>query len=187
VLLTTGLRRGECLGARWRDLDWRAGKLQIAQQVTAVKGQIVIGEPKSAKAKRSVTLAPSCLAALKEHRARQLEARMKAADWHDHNLIFCTAYGKPIHPRNIGRTLDRLCQVAGVPRLSVHQTRHTHTTLLFQDGQNIKMISERLGHSSVSVTLEVYAHLAENAQDAAAAAMDRLLMPATERPQAATS
>lgn len=177
VLLSTGVRRGECLGARWRDLDWQAGKLRIAQQVTSVKGQIVIGPPKTAKARRSVTLAPSCLAALKEHRTKQLEARLGATDWHDHDLIFCTAYGKPIHPRNIGRTLDRLCQVAGVPRLSVHQTRHTHTTLLFQDGQNIKMISERLGHSSVGVTLEIYAHLAENAQDAAATAIDRLLGP----------
>jgi integrase len=185
VLLTTGMRRGECLGARWRDLDWQAGKLRIAQQVTAVRGQIVIGEPKTAKARRSVTLAPSCLAALKEHRASQLEGRLKAPEWHDHDLIFCTSHGKPIHPRNIGRTLDRLCQVAGVPRLSVHQTRHTHTTLLFRDGQNIKMISERLGHSSVSVTLEVYAHLAENAQDAAAAAMDRLLCPPDQQSESA--
>ncbi|HEX6737870.1 MAG TPA: tyrosine-type recombinase/integrase [Vicinamibacteria bacterium] len=83
--------------------------------------------------------------------------------------------------------LDHLYQVAGVPRLSGHQTRHTHTTLLFQDGQNNKMFSERLGHSSAGVTLEVYAHLAENAQDAAAAAMDRLLMPANGPSQAATS
>ncbi len=167
VLLTTGMRRGECLGLRWRDLDWQAGKVRIAQQVTAVKGQIVVGELKTPKARRGVTLAPSCLAALKEHRTAQLESRLKAANWEDHDLIFCTSHGKPIHPRNIGRTLDRLCEVAGVPRLSVHQTRHTHTTLLFQDGQNIKMISERLGHSSVGVTLEIYAHLAENAQDAA--------------------
>ena len=177
VLLSTGVRRGECLGARWRDLDWQAGKLRIAQQVTSVKGQIVIGPPKTAKAKRSITLAPSCLAALKEHRSAQLETRLKASAWDDHDLIFCTSHGKPIHPRNVGRTLDRLCAVAEVPRLSVHQTRHTHTTLLFQDGQNIKMISERLGHSSVGVTLEIYAHLAENAQDAAATAIDRLLGP----------
>jgi integrase len=175
VLLTTGMRRGECLGLRWRDLDWQTGKVRIAQQVTAVKGQIAIGEPKTPKARRAVTLAPSCLAALKEHRTKQLEARLRATEWEDHDLIFCTSRGKRIHPRNIGRTLDRLCEVAGVPRLSVHQTRHTHTTLLFQDGQNVKMISERLGHSSVGVTLEIYAHLAENAQDAAAAAMDRLL------------
>ena len=163
VLLSTGVRRGECLRARWRDLDWQAGKLRIAQQVTSIRGQIVIGPPKTAKARRSVTLAPSCLAALKEHRTAQLATRLKATDWHDHDLIFCTSHGKPILPRNIGRTLDRLCQIADVPRLSVHQTRHTHTTLLFQDGQNIKMISERLGHSSVGVTLEIYAHLAENA------------------------
>lgn len=177
MLLTTGMRRGECLGLRWRDLDWQAGKVRIAQQVTAVQGQIIVGEPKTPKARRSITLAPSCLVALKEHRSRQLEARLKASDWEDHDLIFCTSHGKPIHPRNVGRTLDRLCEVAGVPRLSVHQTRHTHTTLLFQDGQNIKMISERLGHSSVGITLEIYAHLAENAQDAAATAMDRLLSP----------
>jgi integrase len=182
VLLTTGMRRGECLGLRWRDLDWQAGKERIAQQVTAVKGQIVIGEPKTPKARRSVTLAPSCLAALKEHRTGQLEARLRATDWEDHELIFCTSRGKPIHPRNIGRTLDRLCSAAGVPRLSPHQTRHTHTTLLFQDGQNIKMISQRLGHSSVAVTLEIYAHLARDAQDAAAAAMDRLLATDTDRP-----
>jgi integrase len=178
MLLSTGMRRGECLGLRWRDLDWQAGKVRIAQQVTAVKGQIALGEPKTPKARRSVTLAPSCLAALKEHRSGQLESRLKAREWEDHDLIFCTSRGKPIHPRNVGRTLDRLCEVAGVPRLSVHQTRHTHTTLLFQDGQNIKMISERLGHSSVGVTLEIYAHLAENAQDAAASAMDRLLWTA---------
>ncbi len=187
MLLTTGMRRGECLGLRWRDLDWQAGKVRVAQQVTAVKGQIVLGEPKTPKARRSVTLAPSCLAALKEHRSAQLEARLQAREWEDYDLIFCTSRGKPIHPRNVGRTLDRLCQVAGVPRLNVHQTRHTHTTLLFQDGQNIKMISERLGHSNVGVTLEIYARLAENAQDAAATAMDRLLKPPEDAPLTAIS
>jgi integrase len=130
------------------------------------------------KSRRSVTLAPLCIAAIEEHRARQLETRLRATGREDHDLTFGTSRGKPIHPRNIGCTLDRLCEVAGVPRLNVHQTRHTHTTLLFQDGQNIKMISERPGHSSVGATLEIYAHLAENAQDAAAEAIDRLLRPA---------
>ncbi len=175
LYITTGLRRGEGLGLRWRDVDLTTGRLNVAQSVVDVGGHACIQEPKTAAARRIVKLSPICLTALREHRTRQLARRLAASAWEEHDLIFTTEDGGPINPRNLARAFDLLQRKAGVQRIRIHDLRHTHATLLFNDGQNVKMISQRLGHSDVSITLSVYAHLAPDAQDIAAASIDGLI------------
>ncbi len=175
LYITTGLRRGEGLGLRWRDVDFTTGRLNVVQSVVDVGGHACIQEPKTAAARRIVRLSPACVMALREHRTRQVARRLVAPTWAEHDLIFTTDDGGPINPRNLARAFDLLQSKAGVTRIRVHDLRHTHATLLFNDGQNVKMISQRLGHSDVSITLSVYAHLAPDAQDIAAASIDGLI------------
>ncbi len=175
LYLATGMRRGEALGLRWRDLDLDSARVTVAQSVVALNDQVRIQEPKTASSRRAVKLPLSCLVALREHRTRQLEQRLAASAWQDNDLIFCQSDGAPHDPRSVGRAFDVLQRRAGVRRIRLHDLRHTHATLLFNDGHNVKMISQRLGHRDVSITLNVYAHLSQDAQDAAAGAIDRLL------------
>lgn len=172
LYVTTGLRRGEALGLRWRDVDFATGRLQVAQSVVDVGGHVHIQEPKTNAARRSVHLSPACMDALAEHRNRQ-PRRLPTEPNHD--LIFTTGDGKPIQPRVLARAFDVLQAKAKVPRIRLHDLRHTHASLLFNDGKNIKMISQRLGHSDVGITLSVYAHLAHDAQDEAADSIDGLI------------
>ena len=178
LYVATGLRRGEGLGLRWRDVDLTTGRLNVVQSVVDIRGHPCIQEPKTAAARRIVKLSPACLMALREHRTWQLARRLVAPSWAEHDLIFTTDDGKPINPRNLARAFDLLQRKAEVPRIRVHDLRHTHATLLFNDGQNVKMISQRLGHSDIGITLSVYAYLAPDAQDIAASSIDGLIFRA---------
>jgi integrase len=105
VLATTGARRGEVLGLRWADLDLDAGLASIRQTVITVKHSVQIGEPKTAKGRRTVTVDPATVAALREHRRRQAAERLQmGAGWTDHGLVFCHVEGGPLHPERFSRT-----------------------------------------------------------------------------------
>jgi len=175
LMLTTGLRRGEALGVRWGDFDAAKGMLHVRQTIIDVGGHAITSTPKTNAGRRTVRLSPACVTALKEHRKTQAARRLAAPTWENIELVFTTGEGKPVQPRVLSRAFDVLQAKAKVPRIRLHDLRHTHATLLFNDGKNIKMISQRLGHSDVGITLAVYAHLAHDAQDEAATAIDGLL------------
>jgi integrase len=176
VALTTGLRRGELLGLRWQDLELTKRTLQVAQTVTILKGAPYIQTPKSTAALRTVALPPETAEALAAHRVRQLERRLKAGGvWHDHDLVFCTGEGKPINPHNLARNYGKIIDTAGVPKIRLHDLRHTHATLLLTNGLPVKVVSERLGHAKTSITMDTYAHVLPGMQDAAADATSALL------------
>ncbi len=111
--------------------------------------------------------------------ARIRQCNRKIVQVNGTNFIFTTGDGKPLQPHVLSRAFDVLQKKAKVPRIRLHDLRHTHATLLFNDGKNIKMISQRLGHSDVGITLSVYAHLAPEAQDEAADSIDDLIFGAT--------
>lgn len=165
LLLTTGLRRGEALGLRWRDLDLDAGRLSVRQSVVILAGKKgekarpVIQEPKSKAAKRTIDLDPATVAALRAHKDRQAFARKKATVWHDTDLVFCTGSGGILNPHNVLRNFAALVKAADVPSIGVHDLRHTHATFLLLDGVPLKFVSERLGHAKTSITLDTYAHV----------------------------
>jgi len=114
--------------------------------------------------------------ALRKQRTRQQTRRLSAgAMWHDHDLVFCMADGGPINPGKLLRNVRAIITRAGVPLLTIHALRHTHATLLLQDGQNAKVIQERLGHASITLTLNTYTNVVPAMQDAAVDAIGAVL------------
>jgi integrase len=160
VLATTGLRRGEALGLRWSDVDLDEGRLAVRQTLLAVNNHVEFGEPKTHRSRRTVDLDAGTVAVLKAHRKAQLEERAKAglgrprAD----GLIFTDEQGEPLHPNVVSRTFGRLVREEQLPVIRLHDLRHTHATLSLQAGVHVKIVSERLGHSSVTITLDTYSH-----------------------------
>jgi len=176
LALTTGARQGELLGVRWQDLDFDRATLTIRQAVAVHKGRVIIQEPKSRAALRTIALPVESVAALRAHRVRQATARLATADaYADHDLVFATALGTPVHPSNVLRAFYRLIERTGVPRITFHGLRHTHATWLIANGTPITTVSERLGHAKSSITLDTYAHVVARTRDEAALAISGLL------------
>ncbi|MDP9364704.1 MAG: site-specific integrase [Chloroflexota bacterium] len=176
LALSTGMRRGELLGLRWRDVDLDAGTLSVRQCLIPSKGGPVLAEPKTAAARRLVRLPAEAIAALREHRRRQVERRLALGSlWRDLDLVLCTGEGNVVNPANVDRSFARLVRAAGVRRIRFHDLRHTHATWLLAAGQPVKVVSERLGHARVSITLDTYAHVLPDMQEAAAEAIGSLL------------
>lgn len=177
LALTAGLRQGEILGLKWQDVDLDSGQLQIQRTIARVTGQgFTESEPKSARSRRSITLTALAAAALSRHRAAQLEYRLQAIAWEDHDLVFPNEVGRPIEAGNLTRrAFYPLLERAGVPRARFHDLRHTAATLLLTQGVHPKIVQEMLGHSAVSLTLDVYSHVVPSLQAEAAAKMDAVL------------
>ena len=136
----------------------------------------VIQARKYRAAVQTIALPAETVAALKAHKARQNEERLKArALWADHDLVFATPTGNPIHPSNVLRNFGKLQARAGVPRIRFDDLRHTHATWLITGGQAITTVSERLGHAKWSITLGVYAHAVAYTRDGAALSVSALL------------
>ena len=160
LLLATGMRRGEALGLRWQDVDVEQRVVHVRQTVTVVRGAPHVGPPKSKSSRRAVPVPAQVMAALREHRARQNAQRLSlGALWQDNDLVFATAVGTPINPNNLTRDYDRWVKRAGVPRIRIHDQRHTHVTLALAAGANIKAVSQRVGHAKTSITMDLYAHV----------------------------
>lgn len=165
----TGLRRGELLGLHWTDLDLDAAQLSVCRTLLSVNYEIQFEQPKTARARRTVALDALTVSVLREHRKKQLEQRLAAgADYHDNNLVFCHADGSPIHPQVASDWFARIVERAGLPRISMKGLRHTHASLALKAGVPVKVVSERLGHSSTSFTMDTYAHVLPGMQEDAA-------------------
>jgi integrase len=172
---TTGMRRGEVLGLRWRDLDLDAGRLGISQTLITVDYEMRFSTPKTDRGRRSVALDPMTVTALRAHRTRQLEERLAASCYQDIDLVFAREDGAPFHPDRFSDLFDQYVRKAGLPRIRLHDLRHTHATLALSAGVHPKVVSERLGHSSVSITLDVYSHAIPAMQEDAAAKVAALV------------
>lgn len=183
LLLLEGMRRGEGLGLRWRDVDLDRGTAHIVQTVApnkADKGKAIIqSRTKTHAGARTVRLTATTLRALTEYRKAQLERRLAAPDWQDHDFIICTSKGTPINPGNVARNFNAIVQQAGLRRIRPHDLRHTAATLLLLAGTPAKIVSERLGHASVGITLDLYSHATPDMQADAASVMDRILARAS--------
>ena len=176
VAVTAGLRRGELQGLKWEDLDLEAGTLQVQRTLSEPKGGYVFEAPKAGKG-RNVRLTRKAMAALREHRKRQLEERMqKAGLWREQGLVFPSAVGTPLWGGNLNRAFKTLLKRAGLLHsFRFHDLRHTCATLLLRQGVNPKFVQELLGHRDVSLTLNTYSHVLPDMGDVAASAMDEAL------------
>lgn len=176
LLASTGMRRGEALGLRWADVDLDAAVARITRTLitTDVQRQgspgMAWGTPKTAKGRRSIALDPALVAALRAHRARQLQERMiLGAGYVDEDLVVAEVDGRPMHPKRLSYYFERESRRAGLPAIRLHDLRHTHATLALKAGVHPRIVQERLGHANVSITLDTYSHVDLDMQAAAAA------------------
>jgi integrase len=139
----TGMRRGEVLGLRWADLDLEGGWLSVRQTLVVVDNQPRVSEPKTARGRRRIALDAETVAALRAHHTAQAAERLAAGpSWLNSDLVFTRPDGAPLHPEYVRRVFDRLLQRAGLPRIHLHDLRHTHATLALQAGVHPKVVSE---------------------------------------------
>ena len=170
LLAATGMRRGEVLGLRWRDVDLDLGRLAVAHTITTAGHDIVMGPPKTPRSRRNVDLDRRTVAALREHRKVQRERRLSAGPAWDgtYDLVVCDELGQPIHPDAFSREFERCARALRLPKIRLHDLRHTHATLALKAGVHPKVVSERLGHATISVTLDLYTEVIPSiAKDAA--------------------
>lgn len=172
VALGTGMRQSELLGLGWDCVDFDSETVLVTKQL---RRDGVLTETKTRKGRR-IDLPPFAVAALKAHRARQNEHRLAAGPaWTDSGLVFTTETGKPLMHRNVCRAFEGCLQRAGLPRVCFHSQRHSAASLLLMSGEPIHTVSQMLGHSRTSQTLDRYGHLLSGAGKSAAQRLDSLL------------
>jgi integrase len=173
VLLLLGLRRGEALALTWDDVDFDTGQVRVWRSLQRVDGHLQFVPPKSASSHRLVQAPASLLLALKAHKVRQLEEQIALGpDWPDTRLIFTSTTGTPLEPRNVNRRWEEMRTKAGLPKVRLHDLRHTYGSLMLGQGVQPHVVKELMGHSQISVTLNTYAHVLSESRTAAAAAME---------------
>ncbi len=177
LALTTGMRLGELLALRWKDVDLDAGSLGVRGTLLRTKEGMTISEPKTAGSRRHVSVGITAIEALRRHRVNQTAERLlKGPAWKDNDLVFANEVGKPVEDTNLRRrSFEPLLTRAAVPRIRFHDLRHTAATLLLGQGIHPKIVSERLGHSRVSITLDLYSHVTPTMQQQAVDAMEGIL------------
>lgn len=182
LALLTGLRKGELLGLRWQDIDWTAGTLTVRQNQDSHHVR-EFAAPKTQAGRRTIALDANTLELLRAHQTAQKRQRLAVGPaWQDWDLVCCTGIGSPLSARNVSRDFDKLQTQAGVPRIRFHDLRHTHGSLLREHGADLRIIADRLGHTQVSFTAQVYVHARTDAQQAPATAISQALFSALVGP-----
>jgi len=177
LALGLGLRQGELLALRWQDVDLDAGSVRVTHTLQRLHGAApVLAEPKTLKSRRSLSLPAPVLTALREHRKRQLAERLVAGEaWQDGEFVFCSAIGTPLESHAVTHRLVRQLAAAGLPRVTFHSLRHAAASYLLSAGVPLRVVQEVLGHSQLSTTADIYAHVAPELQRDAAERMGTLL------------
>jgi len=167
----TGMRRGEVLGLQWRDVAIDSGRLSVRHAVLNVAYELVTSDVKTATSRRVIDLEPRTVGVLRSWRRAQREERMALGLRPDEDgLVFAQPDGSPIHPDLFSQTFDRHLVKSALPRIRLHDLRHTHASILLAAGVPVKVVSERLGHSSPAFTMSVYQHVLPGMQADAAIA-----------------
>jgi integrase len=162
-------------GLRWSGLDLDNRVLYVRQQTQHGRGVLYDDDPKSRR-RRAVPLPALCIAPLRWHRMRQSAARVRAGEkWQASGYVFTTRTGRQVEPRNVYRSFTRIADFAGIRVVRLHDARHGMATLLTAAGVAPRVVMEILGHSQISVTMDVYTHVVQDTQREAMSHMDRLL------------
>lgn len=177
VYLTTGLRRGEALGLRWADVDLEGGRLSIRRSRTTVNGRTVESTPKSDRG-RQVSMPPETGLALRGLRKRGMERRVLfGRAYAETGYVFVRPDGRPLDPGEVSKGFAAAVKRAGLPHIRLHDARHTWATLALEAGVHPKVVQEQLGHSSISITLDLYSHVSGSMAGEAVAAVAALFSP----------
>jgi len=173
----TGLRRSELLGLRWKDVDLDMATISVVQVMHCLRGgKVIFQEPKSQRGKRQVALSPVAVLALRDHRARQEgTALLLGATLKPDDILFSNPDLSPMLPNSVTHGFIKIVRRAGLGPVRLHDLRHTHASLMLAQGVHPKIVSERLGHATVSITLDTYSHVIPGLQEAAALTFERAL------------
>jgi integrase len=176
------MRRGEALGLRWTDVDLEAGRAHVVQTILQVRNTVSIGEPKTARGRRPIALDRGTVAVLRAHRHRMLQERLLVGpDFDDLGLIFHQPSGAWLRPDAISDAFLRRVRRYGLSRLTLKGLRHTWATLALERGVHPRVVQERLGHSTIAITLGIYSHVSPTLHDEAAQLIGDLIMPSPVR------
>jgi integrase len=179
LVIESGMRPEEYLGLQWKDIDFEQKALSVRRAIVWKRkgGGFTFTEPKTKKSRRSIPISNSVINALKTHRRKQLEERLKlGADYQNLDLVFTSEVGTPIQPKNlIDRHFKPLLIKAEVPNIRLYDLRHTTATLLLSSGENPKVVSERLGHASIVLTLDTYSHVLPTMQQGATDKLEKMM------------
>jgi integrase len=176
VAVATGCRLGELMALRWRDVDFDALTVRVARSLQwNADGQLYFKPPKSGRG-RVISIAAPTAEVLRQHRVTQHESRLQAGSYDDLDLVFPRADGSPSPSRATTQRFKNVTTAAGFPDHTFHALRHTSATLALEAGVHPKVVQERLGHSSIAVTLDIYSHVVPametSAADSIAAALN---------------
>ncbi|AWI28377.1 tyrosine-type recombinase/integrase [Streptomyces tirandamycinicus] len=175
LAVTLGLRRGEILGLRWSDIDLEHRTLTVRNQLQRVQKELYEDTTKNRRT-RAIPIPLMCVAPLRWQRLGQAGQRVAAGEsWHGGDYVFTTRTGRPVEPRNLSRSFERVSDDAGLPRIRLHDARHGCATLLFAAGVPARVVMEILGHSQIAVTMNIYTHVSDDNRREAMGHMDRLL------------
>jgi integrase len=176
--IATGMRPEEYLALQWKDIDLIKGTATVQRTLVWRKGGgWYFGEPKTSRSRRTIPVPSSLLRMLIEHRRNQMETRLRAgATYQNNNLVFATCEGNPLHLRNLTlRHFKLILKRAGLLEIRLYDLRHTCATLLLSANEHPKVVSERLGHASVTLTLDTYSHVLPSMQQAATEKLENIL------------
>ena len=176
LVLTRGLRRGEAVGLRWRDVDFKAGLLHIRQAAVQVGSAVQLGPPKTKHGQRVVALDATTVVALKAHRKTQAAERLEwGPAYEDHDLVFARENGTIEKPDRVSRHFAAIATVAGLPVIKLHEGRHSAATLALEAGASMKEVQDLLGHSTYTLTADTYSHVSARVRSESAEKVARLI------------
>ena len=177
LAVTTGVRPGELVALRWRDLDLARGRARIRQTLQRIAGEgLVFAPTKTHRSSRTIALDATVVPLLKQHRASQVARRRKlGALYDDHDLVFAQADGRPIEPNVMLQRFQRALQRAGLPPLRIKDLRHVHASIMLSEGVHPRVVQEQLGHASITLTLDTYSHVTPGIQSEAVQRVGKVL------------
>ena len=175
LALLTGMRQGEILGLRWRDIDFQTKQIFITQTLSH-DGKELRNSTKTRAGNRAIHIPNVLINCLKIERKKFLENKFKYGnEFEDNDLVVCTKNGKPVKPTNLSSAFKKDVKKVGLPIIRFHDLRHTHATMLIQQNINPKVIQERLGHSRIGITLDIYSHVLPSMQQEVAMKLDKIV------------
>lgn len=170
LAILTGMRRSELCGLKWESADLVTRRLSVVRTLQRIPGMgLVEGQPKTPRSRRSISLGPEAVNLLHAVRGQQIEQSLAAGPiWQNTGYVFTQADGTPVDPESVSKDFCAIVRKAGLPHLTLHGLRHAHATALMVKGANPKVVSERLGHSNIAITMDTYSHVLPGLQEEAA-------------------
>jgi integrase len=173
----TGMRRGEAAGLRWVDVDLKSARISVCQARVTVGYKVQLSEPKTRRVRRSIALDGGTVSVLRHWKGGQARERLEwGPAWTNTGYVFTREDGLPYHPDRVTKLFEEAVERLNLPRIRLHDLRHTHATIALSAGVHPKVVSERLGHANISITLDTYSHAVPALEEEAAAKLAAMLL-----------